>query len=200
MSDGPATRSDPVPGTAATAAHTADPDAVAGLSGLSGPGRAQTFGLLGSLYLSGFLGAGFFLTGLLAILRDGGASLAQLGVVQALGLLWAAKFLWAPLVDRYGDRRRGHYRSWILLVQPALVVTLMLAAVVVADPVDDYPRLVVIIAGVLLLSATQDIATDALATQVVRAADRGIANGIQTAGGLLGNLIGSGAVLIVYER
>ena len=47
---------------------------------------------------------------------------------SALALAWVFKFLWAPLVDRYGSRRRGHFRSWILPLQLAAVVAAVCAA------------------------------------------------------------------------
>ena len=83
--------------------------------------RARTLSLLAGLYVSQFLGVGFFYTALAAILRDRGASLEQLGTIQAVGLIWALKVFWAPIVDRYGPRR-GHYRGWLLVLQPAISV------------------------------------------------------------------------------
>src|SRR2546426_9655138 len=38
--------------------------------------------------------------------RAAGVSLKEIGLMDLLGLPWTIKFLWAPLVDRYGDRRK----------------------------------------------------------------------------------------------
>lgn len=160
--------------------------------------RRRTFTLLGALYVSQFLGVGFFVTALVAILRERGVPLEQLALLQVLGLIWAVKFLWAPLVDRHGPRRGGHYRRWLLVLQPLIVIGLLVMLPV--DPVADFTTLLLPLAGlVVLFSATQDIAADALAVRILDRADRGVGNGIQGAGGYLGNILGGGAVLIVYD-
>ena len=164
----------------------------------SPPTRRSTFALLAGLYVSQFLGVGFFYTGLTAILRERGIALEQLGIIQTLGLLWAAKFLWAPLIDRFGSARRGHYRGWLLLLQPAIALARL--AMLAVDPVRDFGSLIMVAALVIVLSATQDIAADALAVRALAPDDRGIGNGIQIAGGYLGNILGGGAVLVVYDQ
>lgn len=160
--------------------------------------RRSTFALLSGLYVSQYLGIGFFFIALPAILRARGVALEVIGLVQALGLTWALKFLWAPAVDRFGSRRRGHYRSWLLVLQPAIAVALL--ALIPFDVADDVGVVLLLVAGVVLLSATQDIAADAIAVRVLDPADRGLGNGVQNAGGYLGNLIGGGGVLVVYDR
>lgn len=156
--------------------------------------KRRTFALLAGLYVSQYLGIGFFYTALVAILRERGAALDQLGAVQILGFVWAAKVLWAPLLDRFG----GRYRRWLLVLQPAIVLGFL--ALTLFDPVADFGPLMVVCALVVALSATQDVAADALAVRALAAADRGVGNGIQTAGGYLGNALGGGAVLVVYDR
>ncbi|WP_375425082.1 MFS transporter [uncultured Friedmanniella sp.] len=159
--------------------------------------RRRTFTLLSGLYVSQFLGVGFFFTALVAILRDRGASLEQLSTIQALGLVWAVKVFWAPLLDRYGSRRRGHYRGWLLVLQPLIAVSLL--AMIGLDPVGDFGPMMALAALVVLFSATQDIAADALAVRILAPTDRGIGNGIQVGGGYLGTILGGGAVLVVYD-
>lgn len=159
--------------------------------------RRSTFALLGSLYVSQFLGVAFFFTALAVILRERGASLEQIGLLQLIGLPWALKFLWAPIIDRYGSRQRGHYRSWLLVLQPAMALSLLL--LITIDPVADFGALFLLTGLVALLSATQDIAADALAVRALAPSDRGLGNGIQVAGGYVGNILGGGAVLVVYD-
>lgn len=161
--------------------------------------RTRTFSLLGGLYVSQFLGVGFITVGLVAILREQGASLEQLSLIQVLGLFWALKFLWAPALDRWRlPWVQGHYRGWLLVLQPAVVVALLLLAGV--EPTAGDTPLLVVAALVVLLSSTQDIAADALAVRALAPTDRGIGNGIQVAGGYLGSILGGGAVLVVYDN
>ncbi|WFE50486.1 MFS transporter [Micromonospora sp. WMMD1155] len=156
-------------------------------------------GTLTALYVTQYLGVGFITVGLTAILRDGGTSLDTLALLQIVGLIWPVKFLWAPILDRYGSRHRGHYRSWLLVLQSALVLAL-LALLPFSDPADALGPIVAICAAYVFFSATQDIAVDAVAVRMLAASSRGTGNGIQVAASYLGNLLGGGACVLVYDR
>ncbi|WP_068263633.1 MFS transporter [Janibacter limosus] len=162
-------------------------------------GGAERFRLITALYFTQYLGVGFLTIGLVAILRDGGTSLATLGLVQTIGLIWPLKFLWAPLVDRFGSRRHGHYRSWLVPLQLGLVITL-LALTPFATPSDHLGPVMAICALFVLFSATQDIAADALAVRLLSEGGRGLGNGIQVGGNYLGSVVGGGLAVIVYDR
>jgi predicted MFS family arabinose efflux permease len=160
--------------------------------------RGARYRLLAIVYASQFVPLAFFLYGLSAVLREREVALERIAVVQLLGLVWVVKFAWAPLVDRYGSRRLGHYRGWLLVVQTLLTVTVL--ALVPVDVVSDLPLLIGVGAAIALLSATHDIAIDAAAVRLLAPSERGVGNGIQRAGGYLGLLVGGGGVLIVYDR
>ncbi|MEU1239004.1 MFS transporter [Micromonospora parva] len=156
-------------------------------------------GTLTALYVTQYLGVGFITVGLTAILRDGGTSLDTLALLQIVGLIWPIKFLWAPILDRYGSRHRGHYRSWLLVLQSALVLAL-LALLPFASPADALGPIVAICAAYVFFSATQDIAVDAVAVRMLAESARGTGNGIQVAASYLGNLLGGGACVLVYDQ
>lgn len=149
------------------------------------------------LYASQYLGIGFLFTALMAISRERGQDLENIGVIFVLGLVWTLKFIWAPLVDRFGSRKRGHYRSWIMITQPA--VALGIAAVAPFDVIENLGAIIVLLAVVAILSATQDIATDALAVRNLRGGTRGNINGIQVGAGFIGDIVGGAAVLVLYD-
>ncbi len=77
-----------------------------------------------------------------------------IGLTSFFGLPWTVKFLWSPLVDRYGTKR-----SWILVMQALLVLVTTLLAL--GAPV---PAFVPIMFGLFFLgsvfAATNDVATD----------------------------------------
>jgi predicted MFS family arabinose efflux permease len=160
--------------------------------------KVARYRLLAVLYGSQFIPLAFFLYGLTAVLRKRGVSLEQIALIQLLALAWVAKFAWAPLVDRYGWRRAGHYRGWLLVLQTLLVIAVL--ALVPLDAVGDLPLVVVLVGAIAVLSATQDIAVDATAVLLLSPAERGMGNGIQKAGGYFGLLVGGGGVLLVYDR
>ncbi len=153
--------------------------------------------LLAGLYISQFLGVGFIMSAVPAILRSEGVGLDKIGWLYGLGLIWSIKFLWAPLIDRYGHRRLGHYRSWLLVTQPLLVICL--AAAAFYEIPEQLSALAFIFAAIALVSATQDIAADALAVNLLTVKERGLGNTIQASGGMLGHMIGGGLVLIAYH-
>jgi len=174
-------------GVAQIVSHNAEPARIA----------PATWYLIGSLYTTQSLALMFFVVAFVAILRAQGASLDQIGMVYALGMVWPFKFLWAPLVDAFGSKRCGHYRSWLLGMQGAMVV--VLGVMSQYDPVRDFTTIYMLCLGIALLSATQDVAADGLVCRLLPATARGLANGLQIAGNLLGTLLGAGVVLMAYR-
>lgn len=158
----------------------------------------QAWALLGSLYTTQYLGLGFFVAALVAILRERGAALETVSLVYMLGLIWPLKFLWTPWIDRIHIGRLGHYRGWLLLAQSLLVILLLLIGML--DVISDFTLVYSLCLGVAFLSATQDIAVDGLACRMLGPQERGLGNGLQIAGGLIGNLIGGGVMLMAYPH
>lgn len=159
---------------------------------------AGKLGVLGALYFSQGLPFGFFTQALPVFLRKQGLSLTSLSLVSLLTLPWALKFLWAPLVDRWGRTSRSHYKRWIIPLQVS-AAGLMFAM----SALDPKVHVGWLFAGVLManmLAATQDIATDGLAVNTLDDSERGLGNGLQVAGYRVGMIVGGGALLVVYER
>ena len=129
------------------------------------PEKRQKAVLLGGLYTSQMLGLAFVMTALPTILRRSGVGLGEIGWVYGLGLFWSINFLWAPLVDRFGSQKHGHYRSWILVMQ-ALLIIVMIEASFFTVP-DQLSILAVFFVLIAIFSATQDIAADALAVTIL---------------------------------
>lgn len=154
--------------------------------------------LLSSLYTSQFLPSAFFFQALPIFLRQQGASLQVIGLMGLLTLPWMLKFLWAPLVDRYGSRRWGHYKSWIVVTQCLLVLMLITCAYINVN--DHAGWLFQGVFVVVTLAATQDIATDALAVRLLAPQERGWGNGIQSAGRAVGGILGGGVMLLILNR
>lgn len=159
--------------------------------------RGSRLLLLALLYVAQALPMGFFVIAMPAILRSRGASLEQIGLLGALALPFLLKFLWAPWVDRFGSAR-GHYRSWLLWLQGAAVLTV--GAIAALDPIADWRVLLGLGAVFMFLAATQDVATDGLAVRLLWQHDRGLGNGIQVGGYYLGQILGGGLVLVLVDR
>lgn len=158
--------------------------------------------LLACLYFSQGLPFGFFSHAVPALLRSYGVDLQVIGLVSLLALPWSLKFLWSPWVDRYGSRRFGQRKSWIIPLQfGAMLVLLALSQL---DPEQlkngTWLYFFLLLALANLLAATQDIATDGLAVQSLPPRERGLANGIQVGGYRVGMVFGGGLVLVILDR
>jgi len=154
--------------------------------------------LFGSLYFSQFIPLGFFSESLPVYLRSLGYSLESIGSIHLMLLPWMLKFLWAPLVDKIGSKKAGHYRYWILSMQ--LIVFLCL---VFSSFLNVSNGLLPIFAAIGLLSffsSTQDIATDAYAVETLKKDEQGFGNGIQNSSHFLGSMIGGGLMLVLLNK
>lgn len=98
--------------------------------------------------------------------------------------------MFAP--DRFGRRR-----AWILGAQFAMVATLLVAMGV--DAVQDLALFTGLIALHNVFGATQDVAIDALACQVLPEEERGVANGLMFGAAYLGQTIGGSGVLYLRD-
>ncbi|HXU31325.1 MAG TPA: MFS transporter [Thermoanaerobaculia bacterium] len=110
-----------------------------------------------------------------------GVDLRVVGLITLAQAPWTFKFLWSPLMDRYVPLKRlGRRRGWIAIAQVALFATTLSLAGVGGHP--DAPWVVGALAlAVALAAATQDIALDAYAVDVLRPEEQGVAVGARTA-------------------
>jgi len=154
--------------------------------------------LLGSLYISQFIPAFFIYEALPVFMRQQGVSLQAIGLLPLVVIPVMLKFLWSPLIDRYGFTRWGHYRFWIICFQFLVICTVIGLAFLGINQ-----NFIILLLGMLLLSflcSSQDIATDALAVGFLKPEERGLGNGIQTSGNYAGAVIGGGGMLILLSR
>jgi PAT family beta-lactamase induction signal transducer AmpG len=111
-------------------------------------------------------------------MQQRGVDIKTIGLITAAQIPYAFKFLWSPLIDRFAPRQ-GRKRFWILLSQAALTLG-FLAFVHYADA----PEVGVVAALTMLVSfasATQDIAIDAYAVEVLRKEEISVAVGARAA-------------------
>lgn len=162
------------------------------------PNLRQVYILLFSLYWAQGLPVGFMTHALPVILRAQGVSLAHIGGFGLLMLPWSIKIFWAAYVDRFALSGFGHYRSWIIPTQLCSVVILIILSFFPIYALDQ-PSYLLIFFGLLLLmnltGATQDIATDGLAVNLLKSDQQHWGNTFQVIGSRLGFIVGGGAVL-----
>ena len=128
--------------------------------------------------------------------------LATIGVLSWIGLAYAFKFLWSPLVDRVrlpGLERFGRRRSWLFICQ--LLLTATFFGLALSDPrlALGWFALVAVIGS--FASATQDVVIDAWRIDVADAdAPVEILSAIYQFGYRIAALIGGALALVLSER
>ena len=104
---------------------------------------------------------------LYAWLGETGVDLETMGVFSLIGLAYAFKFLWSPLVDRLrlpGLWRLGRRRGWLVPIQA--LVGLCLMALSALDPKTSLGLFSLLAGLAAFASATQDIVIDAWRVEV----------------------------------
>ncbi len=162
------------------------------------PTTPQLYILLFSLYWAQGLPVGFMTHALPVILRAQGVSLAHIGGFGLLMLPWSIKIFWAPWVDRFGHSAFGHYRSWIVPTQLLSVAVLIGLSFLPIQTLNQPVYLLTFFVALLsmnLVGATQDVATDGLAVNMLNHQQQHWGNTFQVIGSRLGFIVGGGAIL-----
>lgn len=119
-----------------------------------------------------------------------GASLKAVGLTSLFHLPWNVKFLWAPLVDRYGEKRH-----WIVAIEVLLVAAMVALAVVVPlEPMALLSALFVLLAA---LAATHDIAIDGYYLDALDSKDQAKYVGVRAPAYRLALLVAGGPLLVL---
>ena len=132
-------------------------------------------------------------------MRDIGVDIRVVGIITLAQAPWTFKVLWSPLMDRYVPPFWGRRRGWMAVTQAALLLFgLMLAGV------GNRPEAIWVVGALALAtalaSATQDIAIDAYAVEVLHKDEQGAAAGARTAAYRAAMLIAGGATISMASR
>ena len=117
-----------------------------------------------------------------------------IGLMSLVGLPYAFKFLWAPLLDRF-DLPLGRRRGWIAASQLAVAVALVAMAATGAN--HDIARTAALGVVVAILSATHIAAIDAYRTDVLAFAERGAGAASYLIGFRVGGVCAGGLALVL---
>jgi PAT family beta-lactamase induction signal transducer AmpG len=113
-------------------------------------------------------------------MRSSGVDIRVVGLFTLAQAPWSFKMLWSPLMDRYVPPFWGRRRGWAAIWQIALVVLTLVLAGVANQP--DAPWVIAaVVLAIAFASASQDIAIDAYAVEVLRPDEQGVAVGARTA-------------------
>lgn len=150
------------------------------------------------LLVQGMVGQ-FVFQGIPAFLRKAGHSPEVIGLIFLAGIPYILRFLWAPLVDRYGWPAFGHRRSWILPVQ--LLMVLAVGGLLFLDPADGARPIVVVAGLIMVLIGTQLVAIGAFLLENLPRASHPAAASVQgMAAAVAGFVLGGGVLYLVADR
>ena len=151
------------------------------------------------LYFAQGVPYGFVTIALVSILSEQGATAAQTGSLVALAVLpWTFKFAWGPLIDSFRMPTFGQRRPWIVLAQMGMAATLLMSVSGGSLTSDaSLAALGTIVFVHNCFASLQDVATDALAIDVLPDGERGSANGAMWGSKLTGASVGGAGSAIL---
>lgn len=123
--------------------------------------------------------------------RSHGMSLSNIGYFKLLFIPWVSKALWAPLVDHYGSKKLWLSYSMLGLFGISLLGSLI-------SP-ENIAQLAFILLLFNLLTATQDIAVDGLAIQILARSELASGNIAQVVGYKFGALFSGGFMTWIQD-
>lgn len=147
---------------------------------------AARFVICGLLYFAQGIPRGLLSIALPAWLAAQGISAGEIASYLAVIILpWAFKLVSGPFMDRYQFLAMGTRRPWILAAQLGLTISL-LALMLIDNPAEQMGLLMLL--GVLINSftATQDVAVDGMAIELVPDAEQGRLNAFMSFGKAIG--------------
>ncbi|MCY3885195.1 MAG: MFS transporter [Gammaproteobacteria bacterium] len=160
------------------------------------------FGTFTAFYFAQGVPIGLFSIALPAFLTEKGASLAEIATYAGfISLPWAYKLIAGPIMDRFTYFPMGFRRPWVIIAQTGLVLSLITLAL--SSSFGTPSILILTWFGFVsnVFSASQDVATDGMAIDILKENERGRANAFMACGQTLGfSSFGalSGYLLVTY--
>lgn len=149
------------------------------------------------LYVAQSVPMSFFTTALQVLMRQADFSLTSIALMQLIKLPWILKFLWSPLVDRCCISTADYKR---FIIRSEMVYAVLILVIGFLDINTNIQLILLLLICSFVASASQDIATDALAILTFRSENKGMINSMQAMGSFGGALIGSGVLLMILHQ
>ncbi|NND69918.1 MAG: AmpG family muropeptide MFS transporter [Halioglobus sp.] len=132
-----------------------------------------------------------------AWLREGGVSLATIGLFSLAGMPYVWKFLWAPVMDRWVPPFLGRRRGWMIMTQVGLLFSI--GGLGWLDPAGATTAIMWLVTLVAFFSATQDIALDAFRREILPEEELGIGNAVHVSAYRLSVLVPGSLSLVLAD-
>ncbi|MGE4366767.1 AmpG family muropeptide MFS transporter [Thermomonas sp.] len=133
-------------------------------------------------------------------LKDFGIVLKDITMIASAGMLYAFKFVWAPLLDHWrlpGFARLGRRRGWLLAAQLGVIAGLLVMAALTPAQLGAF---VVATLAVAFFGATQDIAVDAYRIEIAPVEDQGALVATYSLGYRIGLIVAGALAAIMADH
>ena len=152
------------------------------------------------MYFAQGLPWGFASITFAAYLVDNGTPVEDIAILFAtVALPWTFKWIWGPVVDAVFIEKYGPRRQWVLFAQVGMALTL--GSLIFVDDLNEQVELVTRVLFVHnIFASLQDVATDALAVEILQPDEVAKVNGFMFAAKRGGIIIGGAGlgVLVSY--
>ncbi len=132
-----------------------------------------------------------------AWLKEGGVSLTEIGLFALVGIPYAWKFAWAPLMDRWIPPFLGRRRGWMLICQLALLVSIGILGSF--EPARSTWVIAWLAVAVAFFSASQDVALDAYRREILPDEELGLGNAIHVQAYRISSLVPGALALVLAD-
>jgi PAT family beta-lactamase induction signal transducer AmpG len=127
-----------------------------------------------------------------------GVDLRTIGIFSLVGIPYAIKFLWSPLMDRFVPPWLGRRRGWIIITQ--ILLMLGISAMAFSSP-SQFPLMLAVLALIVAFSsASQDIVVDAYRTDILKEKERGAGAAVFVMGYRIAMLVSGALALILSDH
>jgi PAT family beta-lactamase induction signal transducer AmpG len=113
-----------------------------------------------------------------------------IGYFSWVGMAYSLKFIWSPLLDRFTLFKIGRRRSWMLVTQILLTVSIFILGTL--NPQNQLSMIAAISVLIAFFSATQDIAIDAYRRELLSDEELGLGSSINIYGYRVAMLVSGG--------
>lgn len=150
-----------------------------------------------TLYIAQSIPMSFFSSALPVLMRQGAYSLLAIALLKLIKIPWLIKFLWSPIVDSRTESLKD-YKQWIFGAEVIYAIIIFIVATLSIEA--DFTLIIILIILAFISSATQDIATDAMAARSFDRKDTSLLNSIQSMGSFTGSMVGGGFLLLLFHK
>ena len=134
-------------------------------------------------------------------LADIGINKTTIGIFALVGIPYALKFLWAPILDAsifgsFSDKV-GRRRSWIIVMEVLIGVNILLMAYV--DPIQSTLNLAILAFTLSFFSASHDVAIDAWRIEIHKKSELGLGAAMYVTGYRISLLVAGAGALVIAD-